>query len=86
MKVTNIIIEKVDKARFQRLEAHVTIELNNVLKLEGLRVFNDNSTQGLFVAYPTSNIDGKVTIYAFPTDKHLKVEIEEAILNKFRSM
>ena len=81
MKVTKVSVQKEEKEN-SRVKGYAIIELDGVLKINGIRIIEGNSR--LFAAMPNRKIsDDKYIDYVYPVNKELREEIERAILEEY---
>ncbi len=81
MEVTKVMIQKEEK-QGSRVKAYVVIELDEVLKINGIRLIEGNSR--LFAAMPNRKVgDDKYVDYVYPINKELREKIEKAILDEY---
>lgn len=81
MKVTKVSIQKEEKEN-SRVKGYAIIELDGVLKINGIRIIEGNSR--MFAAMPNRKIsDDKYIDYVYPVNKELREEIERAILEEY---
>ena len=81
MKVTKVSVQKEEKEN-SRVKGYAVIELDGVLKINGIRIIEVNSR--MFAAMPNRKIsDDKYIDYVYPVNKELREEIERAILEEY---
>ena len=81
MKVTKVSVQKEEKEN-SRVKGYAIIELDGVLKINGIRIIEGNSR--MFAAMPKRKIsDDKYIDYVYPVNKELREEIERAILEEY---
>ncbi len=81
MKVTKVSVQKEEKEN-SRVKGYAIIELDGVLKINGIRIIEGNSR--MFAAMPNRKIsDDKYIDYVYPVNKELREEIEMAILEEY---
>lgn len=81
MKVTKVSVQKEEKEN-SRVKGYAVIELDGVLKINGIRIIEGNSR--MFAAMPNRKIsDDKYIDYVYPVNKELREEIEKAILEEY---
>ena len=81
MKVTKVSVQKEEKEN-SRVKGYAIIELDGVLKINGIRIIEGNSR--MFEAMPNRQIsDDKYIDYVYPVNKELREEIERAILEEY---
>ena len=81
MKVTKVSVQKEEKEN-SRVQGYAVIELDGVLKINGIRIIEGNSR--MFAAMPNRKIsDDKYIDYVYPVNKELREEIERAILEEY---
>lgn len=81
MKVTKVSVQKEEKEN-SRVKGYAIIELDGVLKINGIRIIEGNSR--MFAAMPNRKIsDHKYIDYVYPVNKELREEIERAILEEY---
>lgn len=81
MKVTKVSVQKEEKEN-SRVKGYAIIELDGVLKINGIRIIEGNSR--MFAAMPNRKIsDDKYIDYVYPVNKELREEIESAILEEY---
>lgn len=81
MKVTKVSVQKEEKEN-SRVKGYAIIELDDVLKINGIRIIEGNSR--MFAAMPNRKIsDDKYIDYVYPVNKELREEIERAILEEY---
>ena len=81
MKVTKVSVQKEEKEN-SRVKGYAIIELDGVLKVNGIRIIEGNSR--MFAAMPNRKIsDDKYIDYVYPVNKELREEIERAILEEY---
>ena len=81
MKVTKVSVQKEEKEN-SRVKGYAIIELDGVLKINGLRIIEGNSR--MFAAMPNRKVsDDKYIDYVYPVNKELREEIERAILEEY---
>ena len=81
MKVTKVSVQKEEKEN-SRVKGYAIIELDGVLKINGIRIIEGNSR--MFAAMPNRKIsDDKYIDYVYPVNKELREEIERAILAEY---
>lgn len=81
MQVTNVKIQKEEKEN-SRVKGYAVIELDGVLKINGIRIIEGNSR--IFAAMPNRKIaDDKYVDYVYPINKELRETIETAILEEY---
>ena len=77
MKVTKVSVQKEEKEN-SRVKGYAIIELDGVLKINGIRIIEGNSR--MFAAMPNRKIsDDKYIDYVYPVNKELREEIEEYV-------
>ena len=82
MKVTKVSVQKEEKEN-SRVKGYAIIELDGVLKINGIRIIEGNSR--MFAAMPNRKIsDDKYIDYVYPVNKELREEIERAILEEYK--
>lgn len=81
MKVTKVSVQKEEKEN-SRVKGYAVIELDGVLKINGIRIIEGNSR--MFAAMPNRKIsDDKYIDYVYPVNKELREAIEKAILEEY---
>lgn len=81
MKLTKVSVQKEEKEN-SRVKGYAIIELDGVLKINGIRIIEGNSR--MFAAMPNRKIsDDKYIDYVYPVNKELREEIERAILEEY---
>lgn len=81
MKVTSVTIQKEEKLG-SRVKGYAIIELDEVLKINGIRIIEGNSR--MFAAMPNRKVgEDKYIDYVYPINKELREEIERAILEEY---
>ena len=81
MKVTKVSVQKEEKEN-SRVKWYAVIELDGVLKINGIRIIEGNSR--MFAAMPNRKVsDDKYIDYVYPVNKELREEIERAILEEY---
>lgn len=81
MKVTAVTIQKEEKLG-SRVKGYAIIELDGVLKINGIRIIEGNSR--IFAAMPNRKVgEDKYIDYVYPINKELREEIEKAILEEY---
>ncbi len=81
MKVTKVSVQKEEKEN-SRVKGYAVIELDGVLKINGIRIIEGNSR--MFAAMPNRKVsDDKYVDYVYPVNKELREEIERAILEEY---
>lgn len=81
MQVTNVKVQKEEKEN-SRVKGYAVIELDGVLKINGIRIIEGNSR--MFAAMPNRKIaDDKYIDYVYPINKELRENIETAILEEY---
>lgn len=81
MKVTKVSVQKEEKEN-SRVKGYAIIELDGVLKINGIRIIEGNSR--MFAAMPNRKIsDDKYIDYVYPVNKELREEIEREILEEY---
>lgn len=81
MKVTKVSVQKEEKEN-SRAKGYAVIELDGVLKINGIRIIEGNSR--MFAAMPNRKVsDDKYIDYVYPVNKELREEIERAILEEY---
>lgn len=81
MKVTKVSVQKEEREN-SRVKGYAIIELDGVLKINGIRIIEGNSR--MFVAMPNRKVsDDKYIDYVYPVNKELREEIERAILEEY---
>ena len=81
MKVTIVSVQKEEKEN-SRVKGYAIIELDGVLKINGIRIIEGNSR--MFAAMPNRKVsDDKYIDYVYPVNKELREEIERAILEEY---
>ena len=81
MKVTKVSVQKEEKEN-SRVKGYAVIELDGVLKINGIRIIEGNSR--MFAAMPNRKIsDDKYIDYVYPVNKELREEIERAIWEEY---
>ena len=81
MKVTKVSVQKEEKEN-SRVKGYAVIELDGVLKINGIRIIEGNSR--MFAAMPNRKIsDDKYIDYVYPVNKELREEIEREILEEY---
>ena len=81
MKVTKVSVQKEEKEN-SRVNGYAVIELDGVLKINGIRIIEGNSR--MFAAMPNRKVsDDKYIDYVYPVNKELREEIERAILEEY---
>ena len=80
-RVTKVSVQKEEKEN-SRVKGYAIIELDGVLKINGIRIIEGNSR--MFAAMPNRKIsDDKYIDYVYPVNKELREEIERAILEEY---
>ena len=83
MKVTKVSVQKEEKEN-SRVKGYAVIELDGVLKINGIRIIEGNSR--MFAAMPNRKVsDDKYIDYVYPVNKELREEIERAILEEYNT-
>ena len=81
MKVTKVSVQKEEKEN-SRVKGYAVIELDGVLKINGIRIIEGNSR--MFAAKPNrKKSDDKYIDNVYPVNKELREEIERAILEEY---
>lgn len=81
MKVTKVSVQKEEREN-SRVKGYAIIELDGVLKINGIRIIEVNSR--MFAAMPNRKVsDDKYIDYVYPVNKELREEIERAILEEY---
>ena len=81
MNVTKVSVQKEEKEN-SRVKGYAVIELDGVLKINGIRIIEGNSR--MFAAMPNRKVsDDKYIDYVYPVNKELREEIERAILEEY---
>lgn len=81
MKVTKVSVQREEKEN-SRVKGYAVIELDGVLKINGIRIIDGNSR--MFAAMPNRKVsDDKYIDYVYPVNKELREEIERAILEEY---
>ena len=81
MKVTKVSVQK-EEMENSRVKGYAVIELDGVLKINGIRIIEGNSR--MFAAMPNRKVsDDKYIDYVYPVNKELREEIERAILEEY---
>lgn len=81
MKVTKVSVQKEEKEN-SRVKGYAVIELDGVLKINGIRIIEGNSR--MFAAMPNRKVsDDKYIDYVYPVNKELREEMERAILEEY---
>ena len=81
MKVTKVSVQKEEREN-SRVKGYAIIELDGVLKINGIRIIEGNSR--MFAAMPNRKVsDDKYIEYVYPVNKELREEIERAILEEY---
>ena len=81
MEVTKVTVQKEEKTG-SRVKGYAVIELDGVLKINGIRLIEGNSR--LFAAMPNRKVgDDKYIDYVYPINKELREKIEQAILEEY---
>jgi len=81
MKVTKVSVQKEEREN-SRVKGYAIIELDGVLKINGIRIIEGNSR--MFAAMPNRKVsDDKYIDYVYPVNKELREEIERAILEEY---
>ena len=81
MKVTKVSVQKEEKEN-SRVKGYAVIELDGVLKINGIRIIEGNSR--MFAAMPNRKVsDDKYIDYVYPVNKELREEIERAKLEEY---
>lgn len=81
MKVTKVSVQKEEKEN-SRVKGYAVIELDGVLKINGIRIIEGNSR--MFAAMPNRKVsDDKYIDYVYPVNKELREVIEKAILEEY---
>ncbi len=81
MMVTKVSVQKEEKEN-SRVKGYAVIELDGVLKINGIRIIEGNSR--MFAAMPNRKVsDDKYIDYVYPVNKELREEIERAILEEY---
>lgn len=81
MEVTAVKIQKEEKEN-SRVKGYAVIELDGVLKINGIRIIEGNSR--IFAAMPNRKIgEDKYVDYVYPINKELREKIEAAILEEY---
>ena len=76
MKVTKVSVQKEEKEN-SRVKGYAIIELDGVLKINGIRIIEGNSR--MFAAMPNRKVsDDKYIDYVYPVNKELREERERA--------
>ena len=78
MEVTAVKVQKEEKEE-SRVKGYAVIELDGVLKINGIRIIEGNSR--MFAAMPNRKVaDDKYIDYVYPINKELREKIEKAII------
>lgn len=81
MKVTKVSVQKEEKEN-SRVKGYAVIELDGVLKINGIRIIEGNSR--MFAAMPNRKVsDDKYIDYVYPVNKELREAMEKAILEEY---
>ena len=81
MEVTNVKIQK-EKRENSRVKGYAVIELDGMLKINGIRIIEGNSR--IFAAMPNRKIgEDKYVDYVYPINKELREKIETAIIEAY---
>lgn len=81
MEVTNVSVQKEEKVG-SRVKGYAIIELDNVLKINGIRIIEGN--ERMFAAMPNRKVgDDKYIDYVYPINKELREKIEAAIIEEY---
>lgn len=81
MEVTAVKVQKEQKEE-SRVKGYAVIELDGVLKINGIRIIEGNSR--MFAAMPNRKVaDDKYIDYVYPINKELREKIEEAIIEEY---
>ena len=81
MEVTNVKVQKEEREN-SRVKGYAVIELDGVLKINGIRIIEGNSR--MFAAMPNRKIaDDKYVDYVYPINKELRETIENAIIDEY---
>ena len=81
MEVTKVTVQKEEK-QGSRVKGYAVIELDGVLKINGIRLIEGNSR--LFAAMPNRKVgDDKYIDYVYPINKELREKIEKAIIEEY---
>lgn len=81
MEVTNVKVQREEKEN-SRVKGYAVIELDGVLKINGIRIIEGNSR--MFAAMPNRKIaDDKYVDYVYPINKELRETIEKAIIEEY---
>ena len=81
MEVTAVKVQKEAKEE-SRVKGYAVIELDGVLKINGIRIIEGNSR--MFAAMPNRKVaDDKYIDYVYPINKELREKIEKAIIEEY---
>lgn len=81
MEVTAVKVQKEEKEE-SRVKGYAVIELDGVLKINGIRIIEGNSR--MFAAMPNRKVaDDKYIDYVYPINKELREKIEKAIIEEY---
>ena len=81
MEVTAVTVQKEEKEN-SRVKGYAIIELDGVLKINGIRIIEGNSR--MFAAMPNRKVgEDKYIDYVYPINKELREKIETAILEEY---
>ena len=81
MKVTKVSVQKEEREN-SRVKGYAIIELDGVLKINGIRIIEGNSR--MFAAMPNRKVsDDKYKSYVYTVNKELREEIKRPILEEY---
>lgn len=82
MEVTAVTVQKEEKEN-SRVKGYAIIELDGVLKINGIRIIEGNSR--MFAAMPNRKVgEDKYIDYVYPVNKELREKIETAIIEEYK--
>lgn len=80
MKVTDVNIFAIEGSD-TALKGFAQITLDGVLRLTGIKIFEGQN--GLYVSYPKNSKSKQNLCFMFPTDRDLREQISDAILDEW---
>lgn len=82
MQITNIAIFPIDNST-TALKGFAQVTLDGVLRLTGIKIFEGD--KGSYISYPKNPKSKQNLCFVFPTDKDLREQISDAILDEWEA-
>lgn len=81
MKITNVVIKKVEKED-SRLKGMASVTVDNCIAIHNIRIIDGD--RGLFIAMPSKKVeDGKFVDIVHPINSETRKIFEEVIISKY---